>query len=88
MPRADREWLISNIKNLRAEILWDDFVWVLTNHFGFRMINRPGARRVFVKGSVRFNAYEPHGRRPFVHENDRRRAIQAIEASEAEEAEK
>ena len=52
------------------------------------MINKPGSRRVFVRGTVRFNAYEPHGRRPFVNDKDRRRAIEAIEASEAEEAEK
>ncbi len=87
MPRKDKEWLILNIKNLRAEILWDDFVWVLTNHFGFKIINKPGSRRVFVKGTVRFNVHEPHGRKPFVHRMDRRRAMEAIEASEAEEAE-
>jgi hypothetical protein len=84
MPRKDKEWLVSNIRNLGAEILWDDFVWVLTNRFGFRIINKPGSRRVFVKGTVRFNAHEPHGRKPFVHIMDRRRAIEAIEASEAE----
>jgi hypothetical protein len=43
MPRKDKEWLIQNIKNLRAEILWDDFVWVLTKHFGFKLINKPGS---------------------------------------------
>jgi len=87
MSRKDKEWLILNIKNLRAEILWDDFFGVLTNYFGFKIVNKSGSRRVFVKGTVRFNAHEPHGRKPFVHRMDRRRAIEAIEASEAEEAE-
>ncbi|MEW6659087.1 MAG: hypothetical protein AB1424_10530 [Thermodesulfobacteriota bacterium] len=87
MPRKDKEWLILNIKNPGVEILWDDFVWVLTNHFGFKKINKPGSRRVFVKGTVVFNAHEPHGRKPIVHRMDRKRAIEAIEASQAEEAE-
>ena len=90
MPRKSkrqREHAKNNIKNLGIKILWEDFVWVLKNEYGAKMINKSGSVRVFViEGLYPFTAHEPHGREPWVSKADRERAKWAIEAIEAIEA--
>lgn len=49
------------------------------------MVNKPGSKRLFIKGGIRFTADEPHGREPFVAKWDRKRAIGALERMKGEE---
>lgn len=87
MPRKSkrqREHAKENIKNLGVKILWEDFVWVLTNEYKARMGKKSGSVRTFyIEGAHPFNAHEPHGREPWVSKPDRVRARWAIEVSEA-----
>ena len=68
---------------LSVKVPWSCFKDILIKDFGFKMENKSGSERVFVREDVRFTAYEPHGSRrgdSFVSKADRKRAIRALGA--------
>jgi hypothetical protein len=82
--RSKRAALVQNIKNLGHKYLWNEFEWVLTNHFGFELGKKRGSERAFRKGMIIFTAHEPHRANEFVTKESRKRAIRALERLEAE----
>jgi hypothetical protein len=86
--RSKKAELVQNIKNLGYNYLWDDFVWVLTNHFGFELGNKRGSERAFRSGAVIFIAHEPHKANIFVTKESRKRAIRALKQLEIEREQK
>lgn len=82
--RSKRAELVQNIKNLGYKYSWDDFVWVLTNYFGFELGYKHGSERAFRKGTIIFTAHEPHKANIFVTIESRKRAIRALEQLEIE----
>jgi hypothetical protein len=88
MPKKSKQAeLVENIRNLAYKYLWDEMVWVLENHYGFR---RPkdqprGSATVFINGSVRLVLHKPHGRGdPYIGKQGRIEVIKALERVQAE----
>ena len=79
MPKKrDIGYYIENIRNFGVKIPWNVFVKILTSYYGCEIESKPGAARVFIKGEIRFNAHDPHGRENFVSLADRKRAIKYL----------
>jgi hypothetical protein len=85
MPKKNKEYYRENFSNFTEWLPWDFFVAVL-HDYGFEKVNKPGSARLFVKGEIRFNAHEPHGRERFVSKYDRKRACDALERMKGEES--
>jgi hypothetical protein len=86
--KARKAELIKNFRNLSYRYEWDDFVWVLTRHFGFKLAHKKGSERAFIKGDIIFTAHEPHGGQSWVSNESRRRAVNALARAEFEEDER
>jgi len=70
---------LNEFSNFREKIPWDCFVYIMTKILGFEMVKKRGSRRLFVKGEIRFNVDEPHGKGDdYIHKSDRMRALNAI----------
>lgn len=82
MTKGKRKRYIENFTNFNILIPWDDFVYLITRHFGFEMDEKTGSSsRAFTRENETFTAYEPHGKRrgnKNVSKADRRKAIRAL----------
>ncbi len=52
---------LESFNDFSIRLPWKEFVKILVNHYGCKMVNKPGSARLFIKGMIRFTAHEPHG---------------------------
>jgi hypothetical protein len=88
MPKKGKKAeLVENIRNFSYKYSWDDIIWVLENHYGFRRPKKQprGSPTIFIKGTVRFVLHKPHGRGdPYIAKQGRIEVIKALDQVEAE----
>jgi len=80
--KSSRGYYAENIGNLGVPIPWDDFVYVMTHHFGFEVdMKKAGRGFAFTREPETFTAYRPHGKamkEKYVHKADRLKARTAL----------
>ena len=71
--------ILANFRNFAIPLEWKSYVYILTTEYAFDIENKRGSCRVFVRGSERFTADEPHGKGDKnVSKEDRKKAIRAL----------
>ena len=80
--KAKRKRYIESFDDNSIPISWDDFVYILINHFKFEMDEKTGSSaRSFTRGNETFTARKPHGKErkeKNVHISDRKKAVNAL----------
>jgi hypothetical protein len=91
MPKKKSKKKIDYIEcfcDFSIRLPWKEFVKILVNHYGCEMENKPGSKRLFIKGNIRVTADEPHGREKYVSKADRKRVctylIKPLESQKGE----